>query len=103
MSADLANLVRSIAQRGRAASLVLATAPTAAKDAALAKLADLIDASHPSLLAANAKDLASPEAAALAPAGRERLTISPAKLKHLAQSVREVIALPDPVGTELEA
>ena len=103
MSADLASLVTSIAQRARAASLVLAIAPTAAKDTALAKLADLIDASHATLLAANAQDLASPEAAALAPAGRERLTISPAKLKHLAQSVREVIALPDPVGTELEA
>ena len=103
MSADLASLVTSLAQRARAASLVLATAPTAAKNAALAKLADLIDASHATLLAANAKDLASPEAAALAPAGRERLTVTPAKLTHLAQSVREVIALPDPVGTELEA
>jgi glutamate-5-semialdehyde dehydrogenase len=103
MSADLASLVTSLAQRARAASLVLATAPSAAKNAALAKLADLIDASHAALLAANAKDLASPEAAALAPAGRERLTVSPAKLKHLAQSVREVIALPDPVGTELDA
>ncbi len=103
MSADLAQLVTSLAQRARAASLVLATAPTAAKDAALAKLADLIDASHPALLAANLQDLASPEAVTLAPAGRERLTITPAKLTHLAQSVREVIALPDPIGTELEA
>jgi glutamate-5-semialdehyde dehydrogenase len=103
MSAELASLVTSIAQRARAASLVLATAPTADKNAALAKLADLIDASHAALLAANARDLASPEAAALAPASRERLTISPAKLAQLAQSVREVIALPDPVGTELEA
>ncbi len=103
MSADLASLVTSLAQRARAASLVLATAPTTAKDSALAKLADLIDASHAALLAANRTDLASAEAAALTPAGRERLTITPAKLTHLAQSVREVIALPDPVGTELEA
>jgi glutamate-5-semialdehyde dehydrogenase len=103
MSADLASLVTSLAQRARAASLVLATAPTAAKNTALAKLADLIDSSHPALLAANAQDLASPEAAALAPAGRERLTLSSAKLSQLAQSVREVIALPDPVGTELDA
>jgi glutamate-5-semialdehyde dehydrogenase len=103
MSADLARLVTSLAQRARAASLVLATAPTAAKNAALAQLADLIDASHTVLLAANARDLSSPDAATLAPAGRERMTLSPAKLQHLAQSVREVIALPDPVGTELEA
>jgi glutamate-5-semialdehyde dehydrogenase len=103
MSADLASLVTSLAQRARAASLVLATAPTAAKNAALAKLADLIDASHPATLAANAKDLLSPDAGLLSPASRERLTLTPAKLTHLAQSVREVIALPDPVGTELEA
>ena len=103
MSADLVQLVTSLAQRARAASLVLATKPTAAKDAALAKLADLIDAGHPDLLAANAKDLASPEAAGLSAASRERLTLTAAKLTHLAHSVREVIALPDPVGTELEA
>jgi len=103
MSAELARLVTSLAQRARAASLVLATAPTAAKDAALAKLADLIDASHAALLAANAQDLLSPDSRLLTPASRERLTLNSAKLTHLAQSVREVIALPDPVGTELEA
>ncbi|MSU25218.1 MAG: glutamate-5-semialdehyde dehydrogenase [Opitutus sp.] len=103
MSADLARLVTSLAQRARAASLVLATTPTAAKDAALAKLADLIDASHEPLLAANAKDFLSPDSNLLPPASRERLALTPAKLTHLAQSVREVITLPDPVGTELEA
>jgi glutamate-5-semialdehyde dehydrogenase len=102
MSADLAQLVTSLAQRARAASLVLATAPTAKKDAALAKLADLIDASQATLLAANAQDLASPEAAALTAAARDRLTLNAARLQHLATSVREVIALPDPVGDLLE-
>ena len=102
MSADLVQLVTSIAQRARAASLLLATAPTAAKDDALRHLASLIDTSHATLLAANEKDLASPEAAALTPAARDRLTLNPARLRHLAESVRAVIALPDPVGTVLE-
>jgi glutamate-5-semialdehyde dehydrogenase len=102
MPADLAQLVTTLAQRARAASLVLATAPTAKKNAALAKLADLIDGSHAALLAANAQDLASPEAAALTAAARDRLTLNEKRLKHLAQSVREVIALPDPVGEVLE-
>ena len=102
MSADLTSLVTSIAQRARAASLVLATAPTAAKNAALARLADLIDTSHPALLAANAADLASPEAAALTAASRDRLTLTSARLAHLAASVREVVSLPDPVGDLLE-
>ena len=102
MSTDLAQLVTSLAQRARAASLVLATIPRARKDDALEKLADLIDASHFELLEANQRDLLSPEAGALTASARERLTLNERKLRHLAQSVREVIALPDPVGTVLE-
>jgi glutamate-5-semialdehyde dehydrogenase len=102
MSADLDQLVLSLAQRARAASLVLATAPRAKKDLALAKLADLIDASAESLLKANARDLAGPEAQAVSAATRDRLTLNAARIKHLAESVREVVALPDPVGDVLE-
>ncbi len=102
MPADLASLVTSIAQRARAASLVLATTPAVRKNAVLEALAGLIETSHATLLAANAQDLATPEATALAAASRERLTLTAKKLNHLAQSVREVIALPDPVGAELE-
>ncbi len=103
MSADLVQLVTSLAQRARAASLVLATMPTAKKNAALAKLADLIDASHFELLAENQRDLLSPEGTALSSAARDRLTLNEQRLRHLAQSVREVIALPDPVGDVLES
>ncbi len=102
MSAELVTLVTSLAQRARAASLVLANVPTATKNAALAELARLLEASHDSLLAANALDLASPEAAALTPASRDRLTLNAARLDHLAQSVREVVALPDPIGAILD-
>jgi glutamate-5-semialdehyde dehydrogenase len=102
MSSELAQLVTSLAHRARAASLVLATAPRAKKDAALEKLADLIDASHFQLLEANQRDLLSPEAAALPAATRDRLTLDEKRLRHLANSVREVIALPDPVGELLE-
>ena len=102
MSADLVQFVTSLAQRARAASLVLATVPTAKKNAALAKLADLIDAAHFELLAANQRDLLSPEGTALTSAARDRLTLNEARLRHLAQSVREVISLPDPVGDVLE-
>jgi glutamate-5-semialdehyde dehydrogenase len=102
MSADLVQLVTSLAQRARAASLVLATAPTEAKNRALAALAGLIDSSHPALLEANQRDLASPEAAALTAAARDRLTLNEKRLRHLAESVREVVALPDPIGEVLE-
>ncbi len=102
MSAALDQLVTSLAQRARAASYVLATAPSVKKDVALAKLADLIDASHGELLLANQRDLASPEATGLNAAARDRLTLDEKRLRHLATSVREVVALPDPVGEVLE-
>ena len=103
MSADLAALVLAIAQRARAASLVLATAPTAQKDAALRALARLLPAAEADLLAANALDLAAAEANGLAKHQIERLSLSPVKLAHLAESVSQVATLHDPVGQELDA
>lgn len=102
MAADHVALVTSLAQRARAASLLLANVPTERKNAALQELARRIDSSHAALLAANARDLASPEAAALTAAARDRLTLNAKRLEHLAASVREVAALPDPVGEILE-
>lgn len=102
MSTDLVQLVTSIAQRARAASLVLATTPTARKDAALLKLAELIPASADTLLAANARDLEAARANNLPAHQVDRLTLTPARLDQLAESVRQVAALPDPVGATLE-
>ena len=99
---SLADLVTSLAQRARAASYTLATAPAVKKDVALAKLADLIDANHGEILLANERDLNSDEAKALGPAARDRLRLDEKRLIHLAASVREVVALPDPVGEVLE-
>ena len=103
MSEDFAQLVTGIARRARAASLVLATAPTAQKDAALRALAKLLPAAEAELLAANAKDLAAAEANGLAKHQIERLSLSPAKLAHLAESVLQVAELADPVGQTLDS
>jgi glutamate-5-semialdehyde dehydrogenase len=102
MSADLVQLVTSLAQRARAASFALATAPTATKDRALHHLADRLSASGESLLAANQRDLAAARDNGLAAAQIDRLTLTPARLVHLAESVRQVATLPDPVGELLE-
>ncbi|MDR2675556.1 MAG: glutamate-5-semialdehyde dehydrogenase [Opitutaceae bacterium] len=103
-AADLAGLVRAIGQRARAASLVLATAGTAQKNAALLELARLLalPATAAALLAANARDLAAARENALAAPQIDRLTLTPARLAHLAESVRQVAALPDPVGEVLD-
>ncbi|PTY08115.1 glutamate-5-semialdehyde dehydrogenase [Opitutaceae bacterium EW11] len=102
MSVDLAQLVTSIAQRARAASLILATASTAQKNAALLKLAEVIPAAEPALMAANAKDLAAAKENRLTGAQIDRLTLNKKRLELLAESVRQVAALPDPVGEVLE-
>ncbi|HWA88294.1 MAG TPA: glutamate-5-semialdehyde dehydrogenase [Opitutus sp.] len=102
MSADLVQLVTSIAQRARDASLALATAPAPARNAALLRLADLLTSSADTLADANRQDLESPDSVHLTPAQRDRLTLTPARLAHLAASVRQVAALPDPVGELLE-
>ncbi len=102
MSQDLAQLVTSIAQRARAASFELATTPTATRNAALAKLAELLPASAEAILAANQKDLADAKANGLSTAQIDRLTLTPARLEQLAEGVRQVQALPDPLGEELE-
>lgn len=102
MTDVLAQQITALAQRARAASFGLATASAAAKNAALEKLADLIDASTFSLLEANQRDLLSPEGQALSAAGRDRLELNEARLRKLAASVRQVVTLPDPVGEVLE-
>lgn len=103
MSEDLAQLVTGIARRARAASLVLATAPTAQKDAALRALARLLPAAEAEILTANAQDLAAAETNGLPKHQIERLTLTPAKLAHLAESVLQVATLPDPVGQTLDS
>lgn len=102
MSADLAQLVTSIARRAREASFALAIAPTSAKNDALFRLADLLAGASAELLAANAKDVAAAHENKLPAAQVDRLTLTPARLAHLAESVRQVAALPDPIGELIE-
>ncbi len=102
MSADLAAIVEDLGRRARAASLALANSPTAAKNDALLRLADLIAVSSGRILAANRQDVAEAGTAGLAKAQLDRLTLDETGLKKLAASVREVASLPDPVGKVLE-
>jgi glutamate-5-semialdehyde dehydrogenase len=102
MPEDLKKLVTDIAVRARAASLALAVSPAGARNAALADLAARIERSSDALTAANRRDLASAAASGLTAAQTDRLTLTPERLAHLAESVRQVAALPDPLGEVLE-
>jgi glutamate-5-semialdehyde dehydrogenase len=80
----------------------LASAPTAAKDAALAATARLLEERTEAILEANAADLADERAAGLSEALRDRLTLTAERVAAMADGVRAVAALGDPVGEELD-
>ena len=82
---------------------MLAGAPTGAKDAALEATARLLGERVSEVLEANAADLADERAAGLTPALRDRLTLTEARVEAMADGVRAIAALPDPVGEELES
>ncbi len=77
----------------------LALAPTAQKNAALVAAAAAIRARSAELLAANERDLAAARAAHMGGARLERLRLDARGIEAIAQSVADVAALPDPVGT----
>ncbi len=99
---DLKELVTGIAQKARAASLDLATLDTATKNAVLSTLADKLEAATDTLIEANAQDLEAGRANGLAKPLLERLTLNQKRIQKMAEGVREVIGLPDPVGEEIE-
>jgi glutamate-5-semialdehyde dehydrogenase len=84
------------------AARALASASTTAKNAALAATARLLEERSAEILDANAADLADERAANLTEALRDRLTLSESRVAAMAEGVRVVAALDDPVGEELE-
>ena len=85
-------------EASQASSRILATLTTAQKNAALSAIADVIDANQSSILAANALDIAAGESNGMTAGLLDRLRFTPERLTSLAQAVRDVISLPDPVG-----
>jgi glutamate-5-semialdehyde dehydrogenase len=84
--------------RARAASARLALLSTEEKNALLLAIADAIEAHEKSVLAANREDV---ESSGLEGAMRDRLLLTASRVKDMARGVREVAALPDPIGETL--
>ena len=89
--------LETVTAAARRAARELAALDTAAKDAALERIAAAIEARAGEILDANAVDVAA--AAGETPAIVDRLTLTPDRVAGLAAAVRDVVALPDPVGT----
>ncbi|HLO23995.1 MAG TPA: gamma-glutamyl-phosphate reductase, partial [Methyloceanibacter sp.] len=82
----------------REAARVLALAPTEAKNCALEAMARQIEANAQKILGANAQDLDAARAKGRDQAFLDRLMLDPARIAAMAKGLREVAALPDPVG-----
>jgi glutamate-5-semialdehyde dehydrogenase len=90
--------VAELGRRAKAASRVLATASTAAKDAALLAAANLLVERTDDLIAANADDVERERGAGVAATVIDRLHLTPARIEGMAGGLRQVAALADPVG-----
>lgn len=92
------SMIRAQALACREAAQAVAALSTGDKNALLRAMADALDADAPAILAANAEDLRAAEAKGIAGAMLDRLKLDPARLAAIANAVREVAELPDPVG-----
>jgi glutamate-5-semialdehyde dehydrogenase len=94
--------IPELGRRARAASRVLATVSTEAKDAALLAAADLLVERSDDLLAANAEDVDREQANGVSSTVVDRLRLSPARIEGMAGGLRQVAGLRDPVGEVTE-
>jgi len=90
--------VVAVAERARAASHGLALATRAEKDRALQAMADALIAREEEVLAANAEDVARAESGGTPANIVDRLRLTPDRVAAMAQGLRDVAGLPDPVG-----
>jgi glutamate-5-semialdehyde dehydrogenase len=90
--------VRQVCEQARAAAVVARELDAGAKDAVLADLAEAIESGRHRLKAANQLDVAAARQAGVSATLVDRLTLTDARIAAMANAVRAVIALPDPVG-----
>ncbi|MDR7033640.1 glutamate-5-semialdehyde dehydrogenase [Mesorhizobium sp. BE184] len=100
---DTAALMADLGQRARAAARPLAVATTQSKNTALVAMADALMRNQAEILLANAIDMKNGEEAGLAGSFLDRLKLDPARIRAMADGVRAVAALPDPVGNVIAA
>ncbi|HHF3132975.1 TPA: glutamate-5-semialdehyde dehydrogenase [Vibrio diabolicus] len=95
--------LKNMGKAAKDAAFELATASTAQKNQALAIVADELEANSVAILAANAKDIELGREAGLTDALLDRLLLNEERLTAIANDVRNVISLNDPVGSEIDS
>ena len=92
----------SMLTRAKAAKTAIAALTTEEKNAALAAMADALEANQDAILAANQLDLDNAPST-ISPVMIDRLALSPARIAGMAQGIRDVVNLPDPIGKVLKS
>ncbi len=99
MQFDVAGYMQSVGRRARAAARAMSRADTGKKDAALIAIAGAIEAAAGTLKAENARDLEAGRQHGLDAALLDRLELNDARIAAMAEGLREIALLPDPVGS----
>ena len=100
---SLQDQILDYGKRARAAARALARLTTQQKNAALNSMAGQIVSDTAAILAANAKDVSKGQADGLSPAMIDRLTLDAKRVNAMAEGIRQVATLPDPVGEVIRA
>ncbi len=101
-SDEIKTAILDMGRKARAASRELVKLTSEQKNAILIAMADGVMGAEPEILEANAKDLANAESNGLSKAMIDRLMLDHKRLAAIADALREVAALPDPVGEQLD-
>ena len=99
MTEDVRQYMQSVGERARAAAREIAKADTGKKNKALEYIADAIDAAKESLGVENQKDMLAGAEKGLDAALLDRLELTPARIDAMSEGLRQMVALPDPVGS----
>ncbi len=98
MADEMTEMIREMALRAREAACGLATASTKVKDAALHAMAESLVSRQDEIIEANQRDLSAARENGLSEALIDRLALNPKRIADMAEGLRQVAALPDPVG-----
>jgi glutamate-5-semialdehyde dehydrogenase len=94
--------VTDLCRTAKAAARELAALDSGTKDRALLAVADALEARTPEILEANARDLEAGRESGLSAALMDRLALDTGRIAAIARGVREIVALPDPVGEVID-
>jgi glutamate-5-semialdehyde dehydrogenase len=95
---NITDYMQQLGQQARTASRAMARADSATRNRALLLIADAVDRDAALLREANRQDVEAARAGGLAPAMLERLALSEAAIATMVEGLRQVAALPDPIG-----